>query len=315
MYVKHIGKRSVGLNRIPEFKRNAEEHQSRSSYHIEKGLHLEQEYYNIWADISKYDTSYFNFPGNRLTETARYLAHSNLLAYQKDERWANMPFGVVNTIGNAGSLIFCSDNLLILCSSLTGMEVEKPSLSYGNNEAVVRELTRLAVQKGYRPWKYENLPNALFLPKIKLIAVKEALANCAEIQNCKSTKEFEKILGKPVGIGGHMFFIDELIALIGREPTSPYRSTRLESFWQIANNIKYEIPVPMRVNNSIFYGDYSRTGGSYVICVGFENGNAIVVDANSKRFLRTIPVVTLYHSIVADHGLTCVWDASPIFRK
>ena len=315
MYVKRLGRKPVGLNRIPEFKRSPEEHQSRSSYHIEKGLQLENEYYNFWADITKADTSIFNFPDNRLTEIARYLAHYNMFAYQKDERWANIPFGVVNTIGNAGSLIFCSDDLLILCSSLTGMKVEKPSLSYDNNEAAVRELTRLIVQKGYRSWKFKNFPKTLSLPKIKLIAVKEVLANCPEIQKCKSTKEFENFLGKPVGIGGHMFFLDELIALIGKDGTAPYRATRLESFWQIVNNIKYEIPVPMRVNNSIFYGDYSLTGGSYVICVGFENGNAIVIDANYKHFLRTIPVVTLYHSIVADNGLTCVWDASPIFRK
>lgn len=112
-----------------------------------------------------------------------------------------------------------------------------------------------------------------------------------------------------------MFFLDELIALIGKDGTAPYRDTRLDTFKQIANNIKYEIPVPMRVNNSIFYNDASRTGGSYVICVGFENGNAIVIDANSKEFLRTVPVDTLYHSIIANHGLTCVWDVSPIFRK
>ena len=44
MYVKRLGKKPVGLNRIPEFKRSAEDHQSRSSYHMEKGLQLENEY-------------------------------------------------------------------------------------------------------------------------------------------------------------------------------------------------------------------------------------------------------------------------------
>lgn len=326
MYVKHKGKWSVSLNSIPEFTRSKEEHQLRSEYHKEKGKKFEDDYFFLYSNVSQADPSIFNIPDNRMTYLAKYLASSKRFVYQKDPRWADVPFGAANTLGAAGSLVFEATNFLILCYFLLDLKIEKPSLFHNGGESAVREINRLVVTKEYRPWslEYDSVKKTFFAPKVKKQVVKEAFKDYPKVQKCRTIKELEEILGKPMGIGGHMFFMDELIAHIGHQSAIPYKETRLESFEEIEDNLKYGIPVPMRVNNSIFDNTFGsdtpsnlprNSAGRYVICVGIENGNAIVIDANSKELLRTVPILTLYHAITADHGLTCVWDASPVFRK
>lgn len=117
-----------------------------------------------------------------------------------------------------------------------------------------------------------------------------------------------KITGKPQGIGGSMFLIDNVIQELAKKESTENKpvNTRLDNIWEIYANIRKKIMVPLRVNNSIYYNDPKRKGGHYAILIGLDFGDAVMLDS-VNGFYR-LPFQKLMKAATADENLIAVWD-------
>ena len=121
----------------------------------------------------------------------------------------------------------------------------------------------------------------------------------------KSDKEFELRFAIVMILG---YFIDEVISLY--TGNIPYYQTRIFNWGQMLKNLSNGIPVPVRVQNSIFRNDESRLGGYYVNLIGFKEKMAITVDSATEGGIYKLPVEQFLKSLIYEAVMISVWNAS-----
>lgn len=258
-----------------------EEHAKRRNYHLTSGKSLK-------ASISKFDVS--------ILDSGYFLAKiPDNVPLASDPRWCNRQFGAVNTVEKSACIAFVSKVILDFYSISVSME----------------DLFVEIEQKGYRQWKLTKRTKTLSMPKIDFASLKNAFPDDEEIQNCQSLREIFEVAGSPSGIGGSMFFIDNLINELCNNSNI---ETRIQTIDKLLSNLSSGIPVPMRVQNSIYHRDPSRAEGHYVTLFGIVNGTAIVVDSSytESSGLRCLPVKQLFDAMLGNENLICAWDLSQI---
>lgn len=260
-----------------------EEHAKRRDYHLTSGKSLK-------ASINKF---------NIVLLDSAYLAAKipDQVPMASDPRWRNRQFGAVNTVEKSACIAFVSKVILDFYGVAVSME----------------DLLTEIEQKGYRQWKLTKRSKTLSMPNIDFDSLKNAFPNDEEIQNCKSLREIFEIAGDPSGIGGSMFFIDNLIKELCNDTNV---ETRIQTVEKILANLSVGIPVPMRVQNSIYHNDSSRAEGHYVTLFGIINGTAIVVDSSYDKNsgIRCLPVKQLFAAMLGNENLICAWDLSQISK-
>ena len=207
----------------------------------------------------------------------------------------DLPFGAVGTMRRSGCLVFTAYNMLYVL---------------GKRDYSVAEIREAVVKGGYRMWKFENRKPVFGWPTITLCKAKKAFSSEAQLQECTSLEEAYQIIGRPLGIGGSMYFLDQLIAdTVGKEP---YKSTRVWTVGQLLDNLKKGYPVPVRVGNATYRDDPSLNGGHYVVLIGFENGNAVLVDSDEPTGIFKCPWERFFSAMIQDLGLISAWDTTGI---
>lgn len=239
-----------------------------------------------------------------------------LIPLNSNPKWCNRPFGAVNTVQKAGSLAFVSKLLL-----------DEFRFNYIDMDSIINEIE----QKHYRLWRLANRDKTLTMPIISFKGLKSEFPNDEMINSCKTLDEIYSIAGNPIGIGGSMFFIDNLILCICSwlgisidelklklklYSDSAY-DTRIYNVEGLIDNLEMGCPIPLRVNNSIYLNNPNLEGGHYITLYGFVNGTAIVVDSNidSTAGVKRLPIEQLFRAMIANPSLTCAWNTSlALFR-
>ncbi len=273
---------------------SSKEHQSRKTFHIRSGKALSITIKQLLSSNTNYLDSI-----HQIKLLPKAVLFSTNSAFSKASDFKDVPFGAINTLENAGCLAFIAYNVLLFSG--------KYSLS-------VEEITHIITNKGYRMWKFENDSKIMNIPKINLTDLNENFSD--KLKSCSSVDDVYKILGKPVGIGGSMFFIDNLVDYFSEVPTIKYQLTRLWSFDEIIANLACEIPVPIRVNNSIYLDDANKKEGHYVLLVGIDNGYAFIVDSSCDKTngLKVVPLRRFLKSVIHDSELIVAWNVSNLFK-
>ncbi len=209
-------------------------------------------------------------------------------------KWAKRQFGAVNTVENSACIAF----------------VSKVMLDYFGSSHDLEEILSELENKGYRLWKFANNSRTLSTPKFEVDSIKKEFPADDPIQKCKTLEEIGQLYGEAVGIGGAACALDNIIHLLANQPLNTY-NTRISDFKKIISNLKNGIPVPMRVENSVYHHDKSRVGGHYVVLFGLSNGNALVFDSNEDNVLKYISASQLFNAMVKNEELIAAWDFSP----
>lgn len=281
---------------VPYFNVSSEEHRARTQAHLISGEYLKQSIESL-----------------RLSELAKLNVQMQLpdaICMAANPKWADRKFGAVNTISHSGCICFAAKIILDL-----------PAFQKFYGHVSMEEIFSEVETKGYRMWKLEKIPKALNISNPTVESLKEIFHDNEDICACNTLEEIYSVAGHPVGIGGSAFFLDYLIAqpfehaetgdsfhmpvLIGSQ-------TRTLSIDQIVTNIASGYPVPIRVNNSIYWDDPFMRDGHYVVLFGFENDEAIVVDSsfNYCAGVRKIPIIQLFRAILADDNLIGAWNCN-----
>ena len=268
-------------------RKNAEEHKERACQLLDVAKNFYRSITEILDKESKLekDLQETNFP---LIEKIK---ENNNFALGTDKRWKDLSFGPVGTMEKSGCLVYTAYNMLYLM----GIEVS------------IEELRKVALEKGYRLWRFANSDVALDWSEITLEKIKEKFDD-KNVQDATSIDEAENVLGVPVGIGGSGYFIDELISLYTGNIT--YYQTRIFNWRQMLKNLSEGIPVPVRVQNLIFRNDESQLGGHYVNLVGFKDKMAITVDSATETGIYELPVEQFLKSLINEEFMISVWNAS-----
>ena len=270
------------------------EHEMRKSFHQRSGDSLA---ITIRELLASNDKKYLNsIHQNTLLAKAILLANSD--SFVKASDYKDIPFGAVSTLEKAGCLAFLSYHILLF-SKIETLSIE--------------DLTNIISTKGYRMWRFEKDKKSLNIPTISLPVLKEIFPE--KLSSCSSLDEVYEILGNAVGIGGSMFFIDNLIEYFSSSKTQKYQLTRLWSFDEILNNLSHGIPVPVRVNNSIYLNDPNKKEGHYVLLVGIDQGYAFIIDSNFDKTncLATCPIRDFLEAVIHNPGLIAAWNISNLF--
>lgn len=212
------------------------------------------------------------------------------------KNYGTVPFGAVNTVEKAGCICFVSYYLL-------QKYVKDLRMSF-------LEWVDEVVEKGYRTWKYSKYPATFSSPKVDLEETKKRFAGFEDISDCDTEEQLFEKLGEPVGIGGSVFLMDNLISCLSEGKVKAVKHTRIQTVTGIINNLKRNFWVPLRVNNAIYHGDPNHTGGHYVTLYGVKDGNALVWDSSIGDV--KLPFKTLMEAAVADKGLITAWDISSL---
>lgn len=265
---------------LPKHDVSPEKHRRRQHYHETSAKNLKDSIEKF--DFSKFDTFYLKAD----------LPDEILLA--SNPMWANQRFGVVNTVQNSACVAFIAQLILDRFSS---------------EDVFFKDLLKEIEEKGYRIWKFSKNPKSLNLPDLNLKEIKKRFSADDPIQYCKSLKEVYQLYGQPVGIGGSMFLIDNIIRLLSNKPT--ICETRIQTVNKIFLNLSHGIPVPLRVENSIYHKDLSKVEGHYVTLFGIDNGMAIVVDSSFEPSgVNILPAKQLFEAMLGNEKLICAWDLS-----
>jgi len=208
--------------------------------------------------------------------------------------WAKRQFGAVNTVENSACIAFVSKFMLDY---------------FGSSHDLEKILSELE-NKGYRLWKFANNSRTLSTPKFEVDSIKKEFPADDPIQKCKTLEEIGQLYGEAVGIGGAACALDNIIHLLANQPLNTY-NTRIDDFKKIISNLENGIPVPMRVENSIYHHDKSRVGGHYVVLFALIEGTAYVFDSNEDNGIKYISVSQLFNAMVANEELIAAWDFSP----
>lgn len=275
----------LSYRNFPNLSVSAEEHLHRKDLHLKAGEALKQSIWNALDDPS------FNLRYRRmrtdefgLCRLAQNLSDKKELARANDPRWAYLPFGAVNTIEKSACVAFASYNLLKLAQ-----QPVKDFLS----------IVDLAANNGYRQWRFANDPSrkVLGLPSIDVSEIVRLYPDNPDVQNCTTPEEIEKVLGPAQGIGGSMYFIDNLIEFYSQGRVRAYDDTRFYSWDAIVEALQANIAVPIRVHRGIYNANYAYREGHYVVLIGIHKGYALVVDSSNQSIDR-IPLRRFLLSVV-----------------
>lgn len=272
---------------VPDSIVSSEEHQARTKIRLEAA-------HSLYESIKHFDVS-------SLKDYKKVVDLPKRIPLTSDPKWHNYPFGAVNTVQKAGCLAF----------------VSKVLLDYFTNESITMEaIVEEIEKKHYRSWKLAKRTKTLSMPRATVEGIKSEFPDDKEIQDCNSLDEIYAVAGEPVGIGGNMFFIDNLLYSISDVDSSmiPYENTRIFTVMGILHCLNEDCPVPFRVGNAIYRSDPNATGGHYATLFGFDNGDAIIVDSNFDQSdgIYRIPIQQLFDAMTENQALVCAWDTSSL---
>lgn len=261
---------------LPKCQVSPKMHEERTGYHLKYGEMLAESVQNFYfkADLG---TIIAPKPSGKHVP----MAHQ----FEKD------PFGAAYTIGKAG------------CSAITSYYIlQRYDPEF---EMDLLEWADEVTTQGYRYWCFSGHPKLLFWSKeVNVEEAKERFKGVVDLEECTTREELIQKLGEPVGKGGSMFLLDNVIShLSGNQPVKETRLSRVED---ILFNLHEGYWVPIRVNNSIYTGDPTRQGGHYVTLFGVIGTNALVWDSSFGEV--RIPFERLMKAAVANKGLIAAWD-------
>ena len=264
-----------------------DQHEFRQFLHSKSGLDFKD-------SVDSFDFSDF-------AEKKHSIDFPNSIPFASNPKWKDMPFGPVGTIETAGCVVLTAKVILDY---------------FGYSDITIEDITRLCVSKGYRMWRFPQLSKSLNLEKISLDAIKKEFPYNSEVISCNTLSDLYDKFGKPMGIGGSVYFIDNLISVLSeeREKLNIGYDTRIRNINVLFDNLKNGIPVPMRVNNRIYLDNPHKKEGHYVTLIGINDGIATVIDT-SKQHFYSLPFERLMQSAITDPDLTCIWDLQPIKRR
>ena len=199
--------------------------------------------------------------------------------------FTDVPFGAVSTVAKAGCLAFTSYHML----RFLGFQV--------NFKKLVDSIT----SNGYRSWHFTgDKPHRTYTKAsatdFTLDELKSNYPNWDKMQSCSSLNEAFELLGEPVGIGGANAYFDNLICYINPS-VKLYTDTRLKTVKDIFSNLGIGTPIPISVNNAIYYNDATKSGGHYVLLVGVNGDKFAIVDSN-KRTLSFVSIKQVFEAMV-----------------
>lgn len=225
----------------------------------------------------------------------------DMVPMASNPKWADTLFGAVNTVQNSGCLVLTAKLLLDSPAyrELIGREIS------------VKEILDEATSKGYRLWKLSGRSKTLCSPISSVEYLHKEFPNDMEIQSSKTLEAIYKVAGTPVGIGGSMFFLDNLIASVHNDTVDIANDTRIHSVNQIIDNLNHGFPVPLRVNNAAYHCNPCLSEGHYITLYALNDGMATVVDTTVEKDsgICIIPAMRLFNAMVADEKLICAWNA------
>lgn len=227
-----------------------------------------------------------------LLERAEQMMGKWVLA--SDPRWKDWSFGCANTLEKSGCLPFCALNLLILTRK-----------AYDITPREVKEFTDDLVEKGYRRWHFANSTKNLGWSEINMDLIRHEFPEF----EANNDEEILKILGEPQGIGGAMFYLDQLLAVYCG--LKPYEETRCSTWQEVLNCLQDGSPVPVRIDLGISDGNAS-TGGHYATLLGFNNNQeAVLLDSSADAGIRVVPAERLLNSMLYPKTMVCAWNTMP----
>lgn len=272
---------------VPDSIVSSQEHQARTKIRLEAA-------HSLYETIKRFNVS-------SLKKYQKVLELPDEIPMTSNPKWRNRAFGAVNTVEKAGCLAFVSKVLL-----------DEFTTHIESMEFIIQEIE----QKHYRSWKLANRSKTLSMPMATVEGLKAEFPDDKEIQDCNTLDEIYAVAGEPVGIGGNMFFIDNLLYAISDDdnPIEVYSDTRIFSVAELIGCLENDCPVPLRVGNAIYRGDPNAVGGHYATLYGLDNGNAIIVDSNvneSCGFYK-IPIQQLFDAMTENRDLVCAWNTSSL---
>lgn len=204
-------------------------------------------------------------------------------------------FGAVNTLQKSGCVVYVSYYIM--------KRYNKIPVDF-----TVYDWTDIVAAAGYRSWRFSNYPKKTFFsPKID---VEEVKTKFPELPPSVSTvEEIKEILGKVEGIGGSAFLLDTVISQMAGNIVA-VKDTRLNSVDGIINNLKKNVLVPIRVNNSVYHSDQNRIGGHYVTIYGLDDIYVNVFDSSIGKVM--LPFKKIMNAAIHDKDLIAAWDLSQI---
>lgn len=273
---------------MPSIYVSPKRHEFRQFLHAKSGLDLEN-------SVDSFDFS-------SLIEENYSIDFPESIPFASDPKWKDMPFGPVGTIETSGCVVLTTKVILDY---------------FGYSDISVEDITDFCVSRGYRMWKFPKLSKSLNLKEISLENIKKEFPDNSEVLNSKTLSDLYQKFGKPVGIGGSVYFIDNLISVLSNESEklNVGYNTRIRKVNDLIDNLKDGIPVPMRVNNRIYLDNPHKKGGHYVTLFAIKYGIAVVVDTSKEKGLYSLPFERLMQAAIADPDLTCVWDFKPVKRR
>ena len=271
--------------KFPNYSVSKPEHDARTKAWKESGSELKGSIKRLLASPDfesaiKEQTSNRTFAGMQRAFDL-YDDGSFLCAYD----FANLPFGAVSTVAKAGCLAFTSYHML----RFLGFQV--------NFKKLVASIT----SNGYRSWYFTGDKSHCVHTKASakdftLDELKSKYSNWYEMQSCSSLNEAFELLGEPVGVGGVNAYFDNLICYIN-PCIELYEDTRLKNVTNIFYNLEIGAPIPISVNNAIYYGNSAKSGGHYVLLVGVNGDKFAIVDSN-KRDLSFVPIKQVFEAMI-----------------
>lgn len=283
---------------LPECTLEKSKYLARKNYFLESGKDLKDSVESFNLGLPTFISTTVTFPFGSIAMINSYdrkLTFPVQLAHTS--KWSNRNFGAVNTVENSACVAF----------------VSKLMLDYFGFVYELEDILLELESKGYRLWKLANNSRTLSTPNLSPNSIKEEFPSVDPIQTCTSLDEIYQLYGEPVGIGGSASAIDNIIHYIAKQPVTAF-NTRITSIKKIINNLNHSIPVPMRVENSIYHNDAYRKGGHYIILFALIEGAAFCFDSNEYNGINILPAKRLFEAMVANEQLIAAWDFSPCVK-
>ena len=164
-------------------------------------------------------------------------------------------------------------------------------------------LIKVADIKGYGIYEYPTLdPIDCLLDKF--------LGDQDSLHRTPSQHSNE-VQGAPACVGVSPYFADEFIAFISN--THPYNNTRFYHLSEIFEALSNGCPVPIYVNDAVYFSVPGLEGGHYVLLVGFKGDNAVTVntffsDGHLYSFINYCPSNCLLDAMAVDSDRVCAWN-------
>lgn len=321
---------TIALDNFPRFERPVLSDLKRKLICYSTGKSLYNSLTDWQDELSKSSSklpisSYYN---HKFFQTVREFAIVDILPHANDPSWKDKSFGAVGDVEHSACLAFSAYNLFLLSQS-----APKHGDQYTSN---FLELVKLISNYGYRFWKFEKDPSGKFLnlPSLDVTGIKKEFPSNKNIQSCSSLSEIISILGKPIGLGGHQYFMDEWIYFLYKATKShvsftspkPYASTRIRNVDQMLSLLKKGYPVPVNVSYSIFRNDTSLKDGHLLILLGIKDGYALTIDSSyfpskeeivhqrAHNCFYKCPLDRFIKSITSESTQTNAWDTSLLFE-